>query len=1078
MEDYHTIQTADHGSVMLAEMHVLQKQGVMCDVILAAEDGEVMAHKVVLMAASKFFREKLSPVVSQSAAKICLKGISVVELASLVKYIYTGKLLVAKDTMDITLEISEILELNGVIQGYNEIVSNEAALGQYASKGFGEGQTRPGVPVSNEKNSAINHDLKIPLMVQKHVKVEAESPNESPTVSKEANACEYGFQLQNPYHEQYVDVSVGSRSPSEAVPTASSVKIVNHLEGVDQGVKSAQISEEESQHQDLLAVAIESLSDTSSMMSHQRKAGAEQEAGVGVDKQFKHSENRAADIDDRTLNVTSFVNGRTNTKTVTLNAGIVNNEYGGHTEVYTVSLDPSSLKAPIQMPRPMRKRTDKEKKAREIANKYRRKKNEVLNTNLPEQLTEQSQVSECTKGINPSSDGTHSGFQYASLSKERKKTNNMPLIDVPVNLIVSEKDSISDGEKSLNLNSQPSNDGYYQIVMNSDEIEDTVEVHTDPMEVTPTKLTENESKEGSGSAKTLKHVTLDSPKTPSTDEDNRSSATKRKTRTPKRLPWSEGEVVNESDVRASIPVVRTRKNSKLDSKPQSTDKMQQDYAKQSMENVPDYMLPHVRLERHYDSTAVTYQKQTLTISTAKCDGTVEMEPSEECYLDEDEESMSMVQDVDLSGRGRKRKSVVKPEFEYSLKLSVKKKREIRNSGQSNSHQNRCDLTNDSDTAVDKGTGENKDATEKEIANKSDEVNIDQSSCSRTKEALVENVMNSTGHPVEAACNTEDTHAELDDDKGDPDTIDSSFSEETDRTYSLATQQNMKLADTSQRMLNCQHCGYQTPLSGNLRKHMQGVHKLVVVHKELQQQPKFSSFRIGQVVTVDGQLFDSKTMTPPASRRVHPKPDTDCKPRKEFDGRKRFSLKNLPVEEFTKEILRRHHAYVNAPEKTFNFMTPVLAKSTLLPSFPQASPNVRNSNANKLYNMPKISPKYTPLNQSAQGWVPLVVKEVEVTQQRAGYEDIVIENVESGVPYRTGSTVLKLVERRNPADNEQMIMITSNGVQSIVRSQDFYQTLLESGQESSETLKVISSLLEAGEEIEIREEGETVEIQNI
>ena len=47
----------------------------MCDVILAAEDGEVMAHKVILMAVSKYFREKLSPVISSTATRVFLKGI-------------------------------------------------------------------------------------------------------------------------------------------------------------------------------------------------------------------------------------------------------------------------------------------------------------------------------------------------------------------------------------------------------------------------------------------------------------------------------------------------------------------------------------------------------------------------------------------------------------------------------------------------------------------------------------------------------------------------------------------------------------------------------------------------------------------------------------------------------------------------------------------------------------------------------------------------------------------------------------------------------------------------------------------
>ena len=48
-----------------------------------------------------------------------------IELANLVKYIYTGKLLIAKETMDITLEVAEILQLNGVVNGYKEILAYE-----------------------------------------------------------------------------------------------------------------------------------------------------------------------------------------------------------------------------------------------------------------------------------------------------------------------------------------------------------------------------------------------------------------------------------------------------------------------------------------------------------------------------------------------------------------------------------------------------------------------------------------------------------------------------------------------------------------------------------------------------------------------------------------------------------------------------------------------------------------------------------------------------------------------------------------------------------------------------------------
>lgn len=53
MENYYTIQTENHHQDILTELHTLQKHGIMCDVILSAEDGEVLAHKVTFV--TKFF---------------------------------------------------------------------------------------------------------------------------------------------------------------------------------------------------------------------------------------------------------------------------------------------------------------------------------------------------------------------------------------------------------------------------------------------------------------------------------------------------------------------------------------------------------------------------------------------------------------------------------------------------------------------------------------------------------------------------------------------------------------------------------------------------------------------------------------------------------------------------------------------------------------------------------------------------------------------------------------------------------------------------------------------------------------
>ena len=74
MDDYFTIQTQDHYKTLFVELHTLQKQGVACDVILVAEDGEILAHKVILMAVSKYFKRQLVSTLRQETPKVVLRG--------------------------------------------------------------------------------------------------------------------------------------------------------------------------------------------------------------------------------------------------------------------------------------------------------------------------------------------------------------------------------------------------------------------------------------------------------------------------------------------------------------------------------------------------------------------------------------------------------------------------------------------------------------------------------------------------------------------------------------------------------------------------------------------------------------------------------------------------------------------------------------------------------------------------------------------------------------------------------------------------------------------------------------------
>lgn len=483
------------------------------------------------MAASKYFRDKLSPVIGPTASKICLKGISVVELANLVKYIYTGKLLVAKETMDITLEISEILELNGVIQGYKEIISYEQMKESPALNIKGEqvsfpvatspeassrNYVGPTVPVINDKHDQLNTTSvttsaagAAPPPAASSASVVSSTSTMAKTDSNQASKvvvteqCEDGttityhvdsagdvpdvntsqssstdYNFDSLYDQQYMDVSAGSKTPAKNPPITSPQAVITPPKLQQMAplpTDSQKIAQERAQHQDLLAVAIETLSDVPYLKHAPHQTHPE------IDKAISSiTGNEAAtivpqnamtvksDVDETSLE--PFENGKTKTKTVTLSAGTVSNELGGKTDVYTVALDPSTIKSPLQMPKPRKRKTQKEKEAEEKAKKYRQKKAELLQSDLnPEPINIPKSVPEPI--ITPKSDpepittsksdpGTRRGrrlknsvfkqdFQYESISKTKRK----PFIP---RVVLSPRKAVEQG----NGESEPETDFY------------------------------------------------------------------------------------------------------------------------------------------------------------------------------------------------------------------------------------------------------------------------------------------------------------------------------------------------------------------------------------------------------------------------------------------------------------------------------------------------------------------------------------------------------------------------------------------------------------------------------------------
>ena len=75
MTDPVTINTPDLHRNIIVKLHALQRQGVACDVILAAVDGEILAHKVILMAVSTYFRRRLmTMLLEEKHPKLFIQG--------------------------------------------------------------------------------------------------------------------------------------------------------------------------------------------------------------------------------------------------------------------------------------------------------------------------------------------------------------------------------------------------------------------------------------------------------------------------------------------------------------------------------------------------------------------------------------------------------------------------------------------------------------------------------------------------------------------------------------------------------------------------------------------------------------------------------------------------------------------------------------------------------------------------------------------------------------------------------------------------------------------------------------------
>lgn len=109
----------DFNTVFNREFNELRESGDFFDVTLACEDGQISAHKLVLSAASDFFKEILRKA-NHEHPLIYLNGVRAAEVGSILEFIYTGETEVAEDCLEVLLATGGNLRIKGLTESTEE----------------------------------------------------------------------------------------------------------------------------------------------------------------------------------------------------------------------------------------------------------------------------------------------------------------------------------------------------------------------------------------------------------------------------------------------------------------------------------------------------------------------------------------------------------------------------------------------------------------------------------------------------------------------------------------------------------------------------------------------------------------------------------------------------------------------------------------------------------------------------------------------------------------------------------------------------------------------------------------------
>ena len=124
-EEGGTIYVQDyHDQLCMNAVYEMWQKKQLCDITIVAEDKDILAHKLILVARIPYFQAMLTKEWMDNGSEIVLKDVNHEALKKIVEFVYTGEIEIYPQTAEAILTTSSYLELPTIVEACERYIAN------------------------------------------------------------------------------------------------------------------------------------------------------------------------------------------------------------------------------------------------------------------------------------------------------------------------------------------------------------------------------------------------------------------------------------------------------------------------------------------------------------------------------------------------------------------------------------------------------------------------------------------------------------------------------------------------------------------------------------------------------------------------------------------------------------------------------------------------------------------------------------------------------------------------------------------------------------------------------------------